>query len=55
MSRLTWDGMAEPIATGENTFSPVQLTTGRVGSRTRLIHTLLKALTIHTYILPGTD
>ena len=29
--------------------SPVQLTTGRIGNLTRLISTLLKLLTIHTY------
>ena len=27
---------------------PVQLTTSRIGNHTRLIHTLLKVLTIHT-------
>ena len=30
---------------------PVQLTTGRSGNLTRLIHTLLYVMTIHTYIL----
>ena len=29
---------------------PVQLTTGRIGNLTRLIHTLLYVMTIHTYI-----
>ena len=29
---------------------PVQLTTSRIGSITRLIHTLLYVMTIHTYI-----
>ena len=29
---------------------PVQLTTSRIGSLTRLIHTLLYVMTIHTYI-----
>ena len=29
---------------------PVQLTTSRIGSLTRLIHTLLYVRTIHTYI-----
>ena len=49
MSRLTWDGPAEPSR--ETKFSgasadreififPVQLTTCRIGSRTRFIHTL---------------
>ena len=30
---------------------PVQLTTSRIGNLTRLIHTLLYVMTIHTYIL----
>ena len=30
--------------------SPVQLTTSRIGNLTRLIHTLLYVMTIHTYI-----
>ena len=29
---------------------PVQLTTNRIGNLTRLIHTLLYVMTIHTYI-----
>ena len=29
---------------------PVQLTTSRIGNLTRLIHTLLYMMTIHTYI-----
>ena len=29
---------------------PVQLTTSRIGNLTRLIHTLLNVMTIHTYI-----
>ena len=29
---------------------PVQLTTSRIGHHTRLIHTLLKVLTIHAYL-----
>ena len=29
---------------------PVQLTTSRIGNLTRLIHTLLYVMTIHTYI-----
>ena len=33
---------------------PVQLTTSRIGNLTRLIHTLLYVLTIHTYI-PDVD
>ena len=32
-------------------FFPVQLTTSRIGNLTRLIHTLLHVMTIHTYIL----
>ena len=35
--------------TGEY-FFPVQLTTSRIGNLTRLIHTLLYVMTIHTYI-----
>ena len=31
---------------------PVQLTTSRIGNLTRLIHTLLYVMTIHTCILP---
>ena len=59
MSRLTRDGTAEPIS--ETKFSgthgdrgilifPVQLTTSTIGNLTRLIHTLLYVMTIHTYI-----
>ena len=33
---------------------PVQLTTSRIGNLTRLIHTLLYVMTIHTYI-PDVD
>ena len=33
-----------------NTIFPVQLTTSRIGNLTRLIHTLLYVMTIHTYI-----
>ena len=60
MSRLTRDGTAEPVSRdqilrhargqGDNLF-PVQLITSRIGSLTRLIHTLLYVMTIHTYIL----
>ena len=32
---------------------PVQLTTSRIGNLTRLIHTLLYVMTIHTYIHAG--
>ena len=59
MSRLTRDGTAEPVS--QTKFSgthgdrgtfifPVQLTTSRIGNLTRLIHTLLYVMTIHTYI-----
>ena len=60
MSRVTWDGTAEPVR--EAKFSVVngdrkifilslQLTTSRIGSLTRLIHTLLYViLYIHTFI-----
>ena len=59
MSRLTRDGTAEPVSRDQNLrhargqgniiFS-VQLTTSRIGNLTRLIHTLLYVMTIHTYI-----
>ena len=57
MSRLTRDGTAEPVsrdqilrhARGRGIiFFPVQLTTSRIGNLTRLIHTLLYVMTIHT-------
>ena len=57
MSELTPGGTAKPASRdqslrrergqGKCTF-PVQLTTSRIGSHTRLIHILLKVLTIHT-------
>ena len=59
MSRLTRDGTAEPVSRdqilrhardGGIFIFPVQLTTSRIGSLTRLIHTLLYVMTIHTYI-----
>ena len=59
MSRLTRDGTAEPVsrhqilrhARGQgNVHFPVQLTTSRIGNLTRLIHTLLYVMAIHTYI-----
>ena len=58
MSRLTRDGTAEPVSRDQilrhargqgNTIFPVQLTTSRIGNLTRLIHTLLYVMTIHTY------
>ena len=51
---------AEPISRDQilrhargqgNIIFPVQLTTSRIGNLTRLIHTLLYVMTIHTYIL----
>ena len=60
MSRLTRDGTAEPVSRDQilrhargqgNNIFPVQLTTSRIGNLTRLIHTLLYVMTIHTYIL----
>ena len=57
MSRLTRDGTAEPVSRDQtlrqarghgNTILPVQLTTSRIGNLTRLIHTLLYLMTIHT-------
>ena len=59
MSRLAQDGTAEPVSRDQilrharrqgNIIFPVQLTTSRIGSLTRLIHTLLYVMTIHTYI-----
>ena len=59
MSRLTRDGTAEPVSRDQilrhvrgqgNITFPVQLTTSRIGNLTRLIHTLLYVMTIHTYI-----
>ena len=60
MSRLTRNGTAEPVsrdqilrhARGQGNISfPVQLTTSRIGNLTRLIHTLLYVMAIHTYIV----
>ena len=60
MSRLTRDGTAEPISRDQilrhargqgNIIFPVQLTTSRIGNLTRLIHTLLYVMTIHTLLL----
>ena len=57
MSRLTRDGTAETVSRDQilrhargqgNTIFPVQLTTSRIGNLTRLIHTLLYMMTIHT-------
>ena len=59
MSRLTRDGTAEPVSRDQISGThgdrgilifTVQLTTSRIGSLTRLIHTLLYVMTIHTYI-----
>ena len=59
MSRLTRDGTAEPVSrdqilTRERDrkifLFPVQLTTSRIGTRTRLIHTLAVCVTIHTCV-----
>ena len=60
MSRVTRDGTAEPVsrdqilrhARGQGNFFifPVQLTTSRIGNVTRLTHTLLYVMNIHTYI-----
>ena len=56
MSRLTRDGTAEIKFSGTHgdrglEIFPVQLTTSRIGNLTRLIHTLLYVMTIHTYIV----
>ena len=59
MSRLTRDGTAEPVSRDQilrhargqgNIIFPVQLTTSRIDSLTRLIHTLLYVMAIHTYV-----
>ena len=59
MGRRTRDGTAEPVSGDqilrrngdiEILIFPVQLTTGRIGNLTRLIHTLLYMMTIHKYI-----
>ena len=59
MSRLTRDGTAEPVSRDQilrhargqgNIIFHIQLTTSRVCNLTRLIHTLLYVMTIHTYI-----
>ena len=61
MSRLTRDGTAEPVSRDQilrhargqgNIIFPVQLTTSSIGNLTRLIHTLLYVMTIHTYSRP---
>ena len=62
MSRLTRDGTAEIVwrdqfprrVHGDREISifPVQLITSRIDSLSRLMHTLLYVMTIHTYILP---
>ena len=55
--RLTRDGTAEPVSRDQilshvrgqgNIIFPFQLTTSRIGNLTRLIHTLLYVMTIHT-------
>ena len=60
MSRLTRDGTAEPVSRDQilrhargqrNIIFPVQLTTSRIGNLTRLLHTVLYVMTIHTYIM----
>ena len=56
VSRLTRDGMAKPVSRDQilrharGQAFPVQLTTSRIDSFTRLVHTLLYVMTIHTYI-----
>ena len=58
MSRPTRDGTAEPVSRDQilrhargqgNIIFPVQLTTSKIGNLTRLIHTLLYVMAIHTY------
>ena len=57
MSRLTRDGNPSRETKFSGTYGDrgififlVQLTTSRIGNLTRLIHTLLYVMTIHTYI-----
>ena len=61
MSRMTRDGTAELVSRyqilrrklngdREIFIFPVQLTTNRIGNLTRLIHTLLYVMTIHTIV-----
>ena len=59
MSEITRDGTAEPVmqdqilrcerGQGRNNIFLLHLTTMRIGNLTRLVQTLLKVLTIHTY------
>ena len=58
MSRLTRDGTAELVSRDQilrhargqgNVIFPVQVTTSRIGNLTRLIHTLLYVMIIHTW------
>ena len=51
-TRLARQNSQARTGTGKNSCFLVQLTTSRVGNHTRLIHTLLKVLTIHTCICP---
>ena len=57
MSRLTRDGTAEPETKFSGTYGDkgififtVELTTSRIGNLTRLVHTLLYVMTIHTTV-----
>ena len=45
--KMTW---VHPVVSFPHIIFPVQLTTSRIGNLTRLIHTLLYVMTIHTYI-----
>ena len=58
MSRLTRDGTTEPVSRDQilrhaqgqgNIHFPCSADTSRIGNLTRLIHTLLYVMTIHTY------
>ena len=44
------DGILRHARGQGNIIFPVELTTSRIGNLTRLIHTLLYVMTIHTYI-----
>ena len=60
MNRLARDGNTEPVSRyqtlrrergqGHTVIFAVQLTTCRIGNLTRLIHTLLYVMIIHTYL-----
>ena len=48
-TRLARPNSLARTGTGKYSCSPVQLTTSRIGNHARLIHTLARFVTIHTY------